>query len=245
VEVIVTALANDIHCATAGAAEASVIRCGHHVYFLNAVDIRRDGPLAGAMVVVAELARNICAVQGELVVANDAAAQRVGVRDVPSAGAGVASGAGLAGHLATGCRADEYIRLSTIEGHIFEFTLADDGATRGCGRFQLRGRCRHFDGLASAADGEGEVLVEGLRGEKGDLVLLIGFEALGFSDDGVVAGQDVVDVVDALSGCGSFVGRAGGDVGRCNGCAGDESSGGVTDLTGERGAKLLCVAGKC
>jgi len=237
-------LAHHVHRAAARASVPGVIGVGHHIDFADAVDIRRDGPLTGRVIVIAELAGDVRAVQGELIIADNTAAERVGVGDIPARGAVIAASAELRlRELAAGRGADQRIRLFALHGQALKFSLTDDGAAGTGGCLQLGRRAAHDYLLIDCADRQGEVLIEGLGGEQRHLVLHQRFEALCFGRHRVGARQYVGNVIDTLCTRLCRVAGARSVVDRRYAGVFDDGTGRIGDLPGECGAKLLRMAG--
>src|SRR6185437_12076205 len=85
-------LEDDVHRAASHAPVLRVEGDGHHLELLHRVDARRDVPGAGRS---AALNGDGRAIQQELIGGTGLAGDGVGVRCIPSAGAGVATGAEL------------------------------------------------------------------------------------------------------------------------------------------------------
>src|ERR1022692_2980822 len=124
-------LHDEIYKAAAGAAELGVVVRGLNVHFLERVDVGCELPRSGTVVLLGDVG----AVQSELLVALDAPAQNVVIRDVPPAGARIAGGAELSlEKLRAGCGSDEVVYLAAGEREIVEFSGGDDAiAHRGLG----------------------------------------------------------------------------------------------------------------
>ena len=240
VKLVAATFCDGVHRAAAGSAVASVIGVDLDIDLLHGVSVRRSGPFARRVIVKAELAGDVGAIQGELIAAGDASTQAVGTVHIPTA-----VGIVVAGDLAAHGGSDQRIRLAAIDGHIFDLAAADDGAARACRGFQLGWLRVNDNRLLRPADFQLEVLVEGPRCKGRDLVLLHRLEALRFSGDGVAARDDVVDVIHALVGRFPGVGGTRVDVDGGDGCIGNDSAGGIGHLSGKGGARLLCLAGNC
>ncbi len=192
----------NVHGAAGSSPVASIVGVGHHVDFLHRIQRGRHVPRSGSLIAVTNLLGDVRTVEGELIESAgiprivlsrgiDAAAHDVRVVVVPS------SAPGTSCVLAARRGADEVVDLAAADRNVLQSALVEDGSTGSIRRLNHRRCGGDLNLLVDGADLQRKVLSEIFPRQQQNFVLNRSFETGGARRDGVGAGHDIGNVINA------------------------------------------------